>query len=200
MPVVRISQETMERLKKWAEPLVDTTESAFVKALNTAEKALDAERNVATLREPEAVRPPDGGKVKEELAEKKILPDKEFRQPLLDILYEMGGKASRHELRPVLEERIAPRLQPGDYEPVSTGDPRWWSAASWTRNKLKDEGFLRHDSPRGFWELSEKGIRQVEAWRATEPASFINHLLAMPDAGEDSDFDQPRSASRRIEL
>ena len=200
MPVIRISEETMERLKKWAEPLVDTTESAFVKVLNAAEKTLDAKVGVVTPKKPEAVLPPDRGKVNDKLAEKKFLPDKELRRPLLEVLYQMGGKARRHALRPVLEKRIAPRLQPGDYEPVSTGDPRWWSAASWTRNKLKDEGFLRDDSPRGLWELSEKGIRQAEAWLAKEPNSFIDHLLAMPDAGEDSDFDRPRSGPRRIEL
>ena len=97
MPVIRISEESMERLKKWAEPLVDTTESALVKVLDAAEKWLD-------------------------------------------------------------------------------------------------------DSPRGLWELSEKGIGQAETWLATEPKSFVDHLLAMPDAGEDSDFDRPRSGPRRIEL
>ncbi len=121
MPVVRISEEAMERLKKWAEPLGDTTESAFVKVLNAAEKSLDTERGVTTSKKPEAVRPQG-------------------------------------------------------------------------RRKPRD------DSPRGLWELSEKGIRQAEAWLAKEPKSFIDHLLAMPDAGEDRDFDRPRSGPRRIEL
>lgn len=199
MPVIRISEQTMERLKKWAEPLVDTTESAFVKVLNAAEGTLDAERGGATLS-PEAVSPPDREKVNGKLARKKFLPDKEFRRPLLEALYQMGGKARRQALRPVLEKRIASRLQPGDYELVSTGDPRWWSAASWTRNKLKDEGFLRDDSPRGLWELSEKGFRQVESWLAKEPKSFIDHMLAMSDAGEDSDFDRSRSGPHAIDL
>ena len=156
MPVIRISEETMERLKKWAEPLVDTTESAFVKVLNAAETTLDAKVGVVTPKKPEAVLPPDRGKINDKRAEKKFLPDKELRRPLLEVLYQMGGKARRHALRPVLEKRIAPRLQPGDYKPVSTGDPRWWSAASWTRNKLKDEGFLRDDSPRGLWNCPKK--------------------------------------------
>ena len=200
MPVVRISEGTMERLKKWAEPLVDTTESAFVKALNAAEKALDAEQDVANLKTPEAVRPRDHGQANDKLAEKNFLPDKELRRPLLEVLYRMGGKARRGAVRPVLEKRIARRLRPGDYEPVSNGDPRWWSAASWARNQLKDEGFLRNDSPRGLWELSEKGMSQAEAWLTKKPESFIDHLLAMPDAGEDSDFDRPRSGPRRVEL
>ena len=194
MPVVRISEETMERLKKWAEPLVDTTESAFVKVLNAAEKSLATERGVTTSKKPEAVRPQGRRKPQDKL------PEKEFRRPLLEVLYEMGGKARVDELRPVLETRIAPHLRPGDYQPVSTGDPRWWNAFCWARNGLKKEGHFRDDSPRGLWELSEKGIRQAEAWLAKEPKNFIDHLLAMPDAGEDNDFDRPRSGPRRIEL
>ena len=39
MPVIRISDETMQRLKTWAEPLVDTAESAVAKALDAAEQS-----------------------------------------------------------------------------------------------------------------------------------------------------------------
>lgn len=194
MPVIRISEETMVRLKKWAEPLEDTTESAFVKVLNAAEETLDAKVGEATAQKQEAVRPTRRGKPQDKL------PEKEFRRPLLEVLHEMGGKARVDELRPVLEKSIAPRLRAGDYEPVSTGDPRWWNAACWARNGLKRDGHLRDDSPRGLWELSEKGFRQVEAWLAKEPVSFIDHLLAMPDAGDDSDFEHPHSGPRRIEL
>lgn len=191
MPVVRISDETMERLKKWAEPLVDTTESAFVKVLNAAEKTLDAGRDMAT---PRPVRPPRPGKNQEKL------PEKEFRRPLLEVLYEMGGKVRVDELRSVMKKRIGPLLRPGDHETVSTGDPRWWNATCWARNGLRKDGHLRDDSPRGLWELTEKGMRQVEAWLAKKPESFIDHLLAMPDGGKDDDFDRPRTGPRRIEL
>jgi hypothetical protein len=34
--------------------------------------------------------------------------------------------------------------------------------------------------------------------RRTE--SFIDHLLAMPEVGDDADFDQPRSGPRFVEL
>ena len=194
MPVVRISEETMERLKKWAEPLVDTTESAFVKVLNAAEQRLGEQRGVTTSKEPKTVGPPRRRKSHNKL------PEKEFRRPLLEVLYEMGGKARVNDLRPVMESRIAPQLRPADYEPVSTGDPRWWNATCWARNGLKKDGHVRDDSPRGFWELTEKGMRQAGTWLTKKPENFIDHLLAMPDAGEDSDFDRPRSGPRRIEL
>ena len=48
MPVIRISEETMNRLKKWAKPLEDTAESAFVKVLDAAEgERVPPEKTVA---------------------------------------------------------------------------------------------------------------------------------------------------------
>ncbi len=194
MPVIRISSETMERLKKWAEPLEDTTESAFVKVLNAAEQTLAAPRSVPTRQKAEPVRPSPRGRSQDKL------PEKEFRRPLMEILYASGGKARVEELRPILKERLEPRLRSADYEPVSTGDPRWWNAACWARNGLRRDGHLRDDSPRGLWELSEKGRRQVEAWLSEVPENFIHHLLAMPNGGEDSDFDTPRTGPRQVEI
>lgn len=78
-------------------------------------------------------------------------------------------------------------LLPGDLALLSSGEPRWWNATQFERYALKEEGYLRDDSPRGVWELSEKG------------AGFVDHLLAMPDAGEDADFNHPRSAPRKTE-
>ena len=46
---------------------------------------------------------------------------------------------------------------PGDYEKLRSGEVRWENAVAWTRNKLKDEGFLSSDSPHGVWEISNEG-------------------------------------------
>ena len=37
MPVIRVSDHTIQRLKAWAEPLEDTVDSALSKALDAAE-------------------------------------------------------------------------------------------------------------------------------------------------------------------
>ena len=72
MPVIRF-QTSEERLKKWAEPLEDTTESAFVKVLNAAEQVLDAQLNFSTPKKPKTTRSPH---LKKALSK---LPEKEFR-------------------------------------------------------------------------------------------------------------------------
>ena len=42
MPVIRVSDQTIQRLKAWAEPLKDTADSALSKALDAAEESRDA--------------------------------------------------------------------------------------------------------------------------------------------------------------
>ena len=48
MPVIRVSDHTIQRLKTWAEPLEDTVDSALSKALDAAEakRQADAARAV----------------------------------------------------------------------------------------------------------------------------------------------------------
>ena len=195
MPVIRISDETMQRLKTWAEPLVDTAESALAKALDAAEK----------VRATRIQDSPDSRVAYSRVARghdrsRPRLPQKKFRQPLLEAIHEMGGSARTGALRPVMRERMTPALLPGDLDHVSTGDERWWNATCWERSILVKEGYLRDDSPRGTWTLSEKGIEHVErSLSAGSSDPFVEHLLAIPDVGDDADFDRDSSGFRRIE-
>lgn len=180
MPVMRVSDKTWKRLQKWAVPLEDTADSTLAKVLTAAERhctQTGASGPSHPIRPERPTAGPRQGK----------LPQKAFRRPLLEALRDMGGRAHVRDLRPVMEERMKLHLLPGDLALLSSGEPRWWNATQFERYALKEEGYLRDDSPRGVWELSEKG------------ASFVDHLLAMPDAGEDVDFNHPRSAPRKIE-
>ena len=48
MPVIRVSDQTIKRLKTWAEPLEDTADSALTKALDAAEAKRQADRTRAS--------------------------------------------------------------------------------------------------------------------------------------------------------
>lgn len=196
MPVIRISDETMQRLKTWAEPLVDTVDSALVKALDAAEEARvspSRARPGTEVAKPRIARGPGKSRAR--------LPQKKFRQPLLKVIYQMGGSARIQDLRPVMKERMELALLPGDLEHVSTGDERWWNAICWERSALVKEGYIRGDSPRGIWKLSDKGVEHVKSSLPTmlsEP--FVEHLIAIPDVGDDADFERDPSGPRRIEM
>jgi hypothetical protein len=101
------------------------------------------------------------------------LPQKEFRIPLLVTLIDLGGSAPAKTVREKMEPLVAPRLSEGDYESVSTGDPRWWNAVCWERSELVKEGLMRADSARGIWEISDAG--------KTQPASLHKRLPGQDD-------------------
>ena len=124
----------------------------------------------------------------------------ELRQTLLETIYEMGGSVRAGALRPVLRERLSGRLSAADLDPLSSGEERWWNATRWERHQLVEQGLLRSDSKRGTWALSETGMSLAETSLEQNPTSFIDHLLALPDVGDDADFDQPRSGPRPVEM
>ena len=190
MPTIRISDKSLQRLKTWAEPLEDSADSALSKALDAAECYRETQEPEPAPQVPESA--PGSAKGPK-------LPQKAFREPLLEAIYELGGSAHVRDVRPVLKERMKPRLRPGDYEQVSSGDERWWNATCWERNDLVKEGYLRKDSPRGVWALSDVGASVVKYGLGKQSGSLVDHLLAFPEGGEDSDFEQPRSGPRQLD-
>jgi hypothetical protein len=55
-------------------------------------------------------------------------------------------------------------LREVDYEPLASDPemPRWRNAAQWARNSMVKEGLLRSNSPRGVWEISDRGIEFLQ--------------------------------------
>ena len=188
MPTIRISDESMQRLKAWAEPLVDSADAALAKALDAAERYREINAPTAMGPVPRSSDHAPG------------LPEETVREPLMDVIYERGGRASGRDLYPALRERMKRYMTPGDFDRISSGDDRWRSTVKSAREDLVQEGYLRDDSPRGVWALSDAGVALVESRRVLSSGSFVDHLLAFPDVGEDSDFDQPRSGPRPVDL
>lgn len=192
LPTIRISDDSLKRLKAWAEPLEDSADSALRKALDAAERfRAGGAPEARSLEDAGAPWRPEPG-----TAPRPRLAQDGLRRPLLETLHALGGRAHVRDLRPAIRERLASRLGGGDFDRLESGEERWWNAVQGERYKLKEEGYLRAGSRRGVWELSEKG----NAFVADAPAGFVDHLLAFPDVGEDSDFDRPRSGPRRVEL
>jgi hypothetical protein len=90
-------------------------------------------------------------------------PQKNFRAPLLDAVYRLGGKAYSREIRKTIEPLVSRMLGAADYELVSNSQPRWWNAICSVRNDLIREGLFRKDSERGIWELSKGGFEYMRA-------------------------------------
>ncbi len=82
-----------------------------------------------------------------------------YYKPILQALLELGGSERMSVTLDRVEEIMRGTLKDVDYEPLSSSPDtlRWRNAAQWARNTMVNEGFLKKDSPRGIWEISEKG-------------------------------------------
>jgi len=147
MPVIRITEKTWERMKKYARPLEDSPDNVINLGLDALEQLGTPLRPSTAKASSKPVAARRGSK----------LPQKEFRLPLLETLRDLGGKSAAKTVRERMEPKLAPRLSEGDYSPVSGGEPRWWNAVCWQRLDLVKEGLLKNSSERGVWELSERG-------------------------------------------
>ena len=87
----------------------------------------------------------------------------EYSTPLLASLVELGGQGRVSEVLEKVYGEMKHKLTPKDHELVDSGkDIRWKNQTKWERFNLKQEGFLKSDSPRGLWEISEKGRARLK--------------------------------------
>jgi len=92
-----------------------------------------------------------------------ITPMETYYLPLLETLYELGGRGKTREVIERVGEKMRDILTPYDYEYLpSGGSIRWENRVQWARLKLVHKGLLKRDSPKGIWELSEKGYKYME--------------------------------------
>ncbi|MFQ6041788.1 MAG: winged helix-turn-helix domain-containing protein [Candidatus Poribacteria bacterium] len=85
-------------------------------------------------------------------------PQEAYEKPILQALVQLGGSGTVDSVLSLVEEQMRAFFRPIDLEPTSPGrDLRWRNTAKWARNKLREEGLIKADSPRGIWEISEKG-------------------------------------------
>jgi restriction system protein len=91
-------------------------------------------------------------------------PQKAYQVPILEALVELGGQAPVSKVLERVYEKVRHNLTPQDLQTLPSGeDVRWRNAAMWARNKLKDQGLIAANSPRGIWEITDAGRRYLES-------------------------------------
>lgn len=99
-----------------------------------------------------------GSKTTTETPEKgEIIPQSDYGLPLLESLVELGGGAKVPEVLKRIHQKLEAKMKPKDYETLKSGGIRWEIQAQWERNTLKNEGYLKKDSKRGTWEITDEG-------------------------------------------
>jgi hypothetical protein len=169
VPVVRLSDETWAALKKWAEPLEDSPDDVIRRLLEFVERASDKALSDARRHGPRTDPAPfdpariDPARIDSERRPLRrtrgVTPQREFREPVLDALVELGGGAPAKRVLELVEHHMRSVMTEGDYEELRSGGPRWHKAANWARYVLARDGLVQRNSPRGTWELTDEGFR-----------------------------------------
>ena len=95
----------------------------------------------------------------------RLTPVKEYIRPILESLVEMGGSARSGEVLRSVNQKMETKLNDYDLQtkPSQPLEPYWRNRANWCRLVLiREYGFLRGDSPRGYWEITDSGRRYFE--------------------------------------
>jgi len=86
------------------------------------------------------------------------IPHKEYRIPILEALWEKGGKATTGEVLEIIEQKIGKDFNPLDLETLGDGyTERWRKNVEWQRYYMVKDGLLKPDSPRRIWEITDEG-------------------------------------------
>ncbi len=82
--------------------------------------------------------------------------------PILESLIELGGSGRMKDVEEKVEKKMKSIFKEKDYETLSSDGItiRWRNKTEWARNDLVNKyGYLKKDSPRGIWEISDEGRR-----------------------------------------
>lgn len=90
-------------------------------------------------------------------------PQERYILPILKAVDEAGGAAKASEVVDRVGKIMEPILKPVDYEPLPSSPDvvRWRNTAAWTRWAMIQEGLLKAETPRGVWEISDKGKAEL---------------------------------------
>lgn len=167
MHTIEIDDEVLAALKKKAEPFVDTPNMVLRRLLALPRNTLaEAATSIGAL-------PRSSGNAKQQRRPRKgarapagtLLPEREYIEPLLQVLRKKGGRAPAQEVIEEVGGLLADRLTALDKERLASGGVRWQNRIQFVRLRLLDQGLLRKGSSRGIWELTEEanGRRNLEA-------------------------------------
>lgn len=92
-----------------------------------------------------------------------------FRIPILESLIELNGRAQIKDVLKKVYQKMKNQLNEYDLSPLpsNSDQKRWENTAQWCRNTMVNEGLLSSHSPRGIWEITEKGRQYYRAYKGT---------------------------------
>jgi len=128
------------------------------------EKVKTLQREWQTISNQKIPTQPQKKQTKERLERGLRTPEESYVMPILESIIELGGKAEMKDVLNLVHDKMKNILNSYDYEPLPSNpkQKRWENTAQWARNTMVNEGLLAKDSPRGIWEITDKGRKFYE--------------------------------------
>lgn len=155
MPTIRVEDDVFEGLKKLAEPFVDSPSMVIRRLLE--EQGVLKKHEVAVPKSSAGTSQKSSDRV---AAADVLTPQSAYEKYLLYVLLrEFNGRGHKRDVtHPIIKRMMKDgHIGPADQELVSTGETKAENTIAWSRNALKDRGYISRISPRGIWELTPDG-------------------------------------------
>jgi hypothetical protein len=146
---IDIDNDVLEILKEHAQPFADTPNTVLRRLLGLDQ----VDTATGDTSGPRVARAAPGT----------LLPEREYELPILRYLDDHGGRAPSREVVEAVGVALADRLTELDRRQLKSGDIRWENRVAFVRLRLVERGELVEKSPRGTWEISEKGRERLRA-------------------------------------
>ncbi|TMK57404.1 MAG: hypothetical protein E6G51_06475 [Actinobacteria bacterium] len=152
---IEVDDEVIGVIRRAAEAFTDSPNDALRKMFELGPAAL------STCAERPISRRPRPGWRKSRAADGELVPQSEYELPVLRALSQLGGAAPAWQVVEAVKPMLADRLGAADFGRMANGEERWENRARFARLRAVERGFLRSDSRRGIWELTDEGIARL---------------------------------------
>lgn len=150
---IEIDDEVLAKIKAHAEPFVDSPNDALRQLLGLGPAT------EATCAPLPSDQPPQPSRRRASTGD--LLSMADYELPLLRAISQAGGSAPKKKVKACVESMLAERLTDLDRQPLESGEVRWENRLGFARLRAIDRGYLRSDSRRGIWELTDAGIERL---------------------------------------
>lgn len=158
MRSVKLSEETYIRLLKRAETFEDTPEVVIQRLLDAVGVPDSSEEASGTF----TWQPPTRVSTAR-AAPGSILAEREYWPAVLTAIVERGGTAPTNDVIERVGELLESRLTEKDRDHLESGELRWRNRTRFARQRMKEQGLLSVNSPRGMWEITRAGQEYLRA-------------------------------------
>ena len=145
MPVIRVSDEVLEILKKFAIPLEDTPDSVLRRILNEYLRLKTGKKGEQAANFKRGTTP--------ELNTTFSESTQRYGKWIIGSLKSLGGQARSRDVLDSIEKLFRDEFSEDERQPLKSGTPRWVKNVNAARGIMVKRGLLKK-TKYGIWELA----------------------------------------------